>query len=71
MAVAAAGAAEIAQEASSERITAGFQRLDEMLGGGLFRGSSTLITGAPGTSKTTLAGLFAEAPAGAASAPCS
>jgi circadian clock protein KaiC len=31
-----------------------------MLGGGLFRGSSTLITGAPGTSKTTLAGLFAE-----------
>ena len=31
-----------------------------MLGGGLFRGSSTLITGAPGTSKTTLAGKFAE-----------
>ena len=31
-----------------------------MLGGGLFRGSSTLITGAPGTSKTTLAGQFAE-----------
>jgi circadian clock protein KaiC len=32
-----------------------------MLGGGLFRGSSTLITGVPGTSKTTLAGKFAEA----------
>jgi circadian clock protein KaiC len=31
-----------------------------MLGGGLFRGTSTLITGAPGTSKTTLAGKFAE-----------
>jgi circadian clock protein KaiC len=32
-----------------------------MLGGGLFRGSSTLVTGLPGTSKTTLAGKFAEA----------
>jgi circadian clock protein KaiC len=32
-----------------------------MLGGGLFRGSSTLITGVPGTSKTTLAGKFVEA----------
>jgi circadian clock protein KaiC len=32
-----------------------------MLGGGVFRGSSTLITGVPGTSKTTLAGKFAEA----------
>ena len=47
--------------ASTERITAGFKRLDAMLGGGVFRGSSTLITGAPGTSKTTLAGKFAEA----------
>jgi circadian clock protein KaiC len=32
-----------------------------MLGGGIFRGSSTLITGVPGTSKTTLSGKFAEA----------
>jgi hypothetical protein len=38
----------------------GFDRLDTMLGGGLFRGSSTLITGVPGTSKTTLSGKFAE-----------
>src|SRR6185436_8579883 len=45
----------------SERITAGFERLDAMLGGGVFRGTSTLITGAPGTSKTTLSGKFAEA----------
>jgi circadian clock protein KaiC len=51
---------EIKHEASSERVSAGFERLDSMLGGGLFRGSSTLITGAPGTSKTTLAGKFAE-----------
>lgn len=52
---------EIRHEASSERVSAGFERLDTMLGGGLFRGSSTLITGVPGTSKTTLAGKFAEA----------
>ena len=53
--------AEIRHQASTERISAGFERLDTMLGGGLFRGSSTLVTGLPGTSKTTLAGKFAEA----------
>ncbi len=52
---------EITHAASSERVSAGFERLDRMLGGGIFRGSSTLITGVPGTSKTTLAGKFAEA----------
>jgi len=52
---------EIKHAASTERVSAGFERLDRMLGGGLFRGSSTLITGVPGTSKTTLAGKFAEA----------
>ena len=59
--VGAADLAMIEHRVSSERITAGFQRLDAMLGGGIFRGSSTLITGVPGTSKTTLAGKFAEA----------
>ena len=59
--VGAADLAMIQHGASSERITAGFERLDAMLGGGVFRGSSTLITGVPGTSKTTLAGKFAEA----------
>jgi circadian clock protein KaiC len=52
---------EIKHVASTERVSAGFERLDRMLGGGLFRGSSTLVTGVPGTSKTTLAGKFAEA----------
>jgi circadian clock protein KaiC len=61
MEVGAPEPAEIRHEASSERVSAGFERLDTMLGGGLFRGSSTLITGVPGTSKTTLAGKFAEA----------
>ena len=52
---------EVGHKASMERLSAGFDRLDVMLGGGVFRGSSTLITGVPGTSKTTLAGKFAEA----------
>jgi circadian clock protein KaiC len=52
---------EIRHPASTERLSTGFERLDKMLGGGLFRGSSTLVTGLPGTSKTTLAGKFAEA----------
>ena len=42
--VGAADLALIEHRASSERITAGFERLDAMLGGGVFRGSSTLIT---------------------------
>jgi circadian clock protein KaiC len=60
MDVAAPAAAEVLPDAATERVSSGFGGLDEMLGGGVFRGSSTLITGAPGTSKTTLAGKFAE-----------
>jgi circadian clock protein KaiC len=60
MEVASPGVTDFPQRVSSERVSTGFGGLDQMLGGGLFRGSSTLITGAPGTSKTTLAGLFAE-----------
>ncbi len=60
MEVASPGPTDVPQEATTERVSTGFEGLDQMLGGGLFRGSSTLITGAPGTSKTTLAGLFAE-----------
>jgi circadian clock protein KaiC len=60
MDVAAPGTAEILPDAVTERVSSGFGGLDTMLGGGVFRGSNTLITGAPGTSKTTLAGKFAE-----------
>jgi len=52
---------ELLHQARTERVSTGITSLDSMLGGGLFRGSSTLITGAPGTSKTTLAGKFIEA----------
>jgi circadian clock protein KaiC len=53
--------AELKHPVWTERISTGFESFDSMLGGGLIRGSSTLITGAPGTSKTTLAGKFVEA----------
>jgi circadian clock protein KaiC len=45
----------------SRRITSGIERLDSVLGGGYYIGSSVLITGVPGTAKTTLAGSFTEA----------
>ncbi|MEP7312511.1 MAG: circadian clock protein KaiC [Pseudomonadota bacterium] len=48
-------------EVSSERVSSGVGRLDTMLGGGYFRGATVLITGYPGTAKTTLSGAFAEA----------
>jgi circadian clock protein KaiC len=45
----------------TERISSGVKRLDAMLGGGYYRGAGILITGFPGTAKSTLAGAFAEA----------
>lgn len=51
----------IAHPAFEEQVSSGVERLDHMLGGGYFRGSSILITGAPGTAKTTLGGTFLEA----------
>ena len=59
--VAAPGRATADFDAREERVTAGFDRLDTMLGGGYFRGSSIVISGAPGTSKTTLACAFINA----------
>jgi len=46
---------------TSERVSSGVTRMDTMLGGGYYRGASVLITGFPGTAKTTLSGAFAEA----------
>jgi circadian clock protein KaiC len=48
-------------EVTNERVSSGITRLDTMLGGGYYRGASVLITGFPGTAKTTLSGAFAEA----------
>jgi len=47
--------------ASEERISTGVPRLDYMLSGGLFRGSSVLVSGAAGTGKTTLGGYLIDA----------
>jgi circadian clock protein KaiC len=47
-------------EVTNERVSSGVARLDTMLGGGYYRGASVLITGFPGTAKTTLSGAFAE-----------
>jgi circadian clock protein KaiC len=46
---------------TDERISTGLPRLDAMLTGGYHRASNVLISGAPGTAKSTLAGLFVEA----------
>jgi circadian clock protein KaiC len=59
-----AGESETVQPQTSisrERVTSGVKRLDAMLGGGYYRNASVLITGVPGTAKSTLGGAFAEA----------
>jgi circadian clock protein KaiC len=48
-------------QVSSELISTGINTLDEMLGGGLYRGSSLLISGNPGSGKSTLAAQLAHA----------
>lgn len=42
------------EESVRERASTGIARLDEMMGGGPYRGSVTLVLGAPGTGKTCL-----------------
>jgi circadian clock protein KaiC len=55
------GPSEFRYQVTSERISSGVPRLDHMLCGGFHRGSNVLISGAPGTAKSTLCGLFAAA----------
>lgn len=50
-----------AMHVTSERLSSGVERLDRMLHGGYREGTVTLISGPPGTSKTTLAGCFVSA----------
>ena len=52
-------AAEHSDDEGRDRMSSGLPGLDALLGGGLERGTSTLITGAAGTGKSTIAGLFA------------
>jgi len=39
---------------NTARVKTGIKELDEILGGGLYEGSSLLVKGAPGTGKTTM-----------------
>jgi circadian clock protein KaiC len=49
-------------QASARRIPTGIARLDEMLGGkGVFRGSSVLVSGSPGTGKSSVGATFVDA----------
>jgi circadian clock protein KaiC len=52
---------EMTFPAFTERVSTGIDRLDTMLKGGYFRGSTALVTGAPGTAKSTMAATFAQA----------
>ncbi|HKO67651.1 MAG TPA: circadian clock protein KaiC [Burkholderiaceae bacterium] len=46
----------------SQRVASGIKGLDDMLGGkGVYRGTSTLISGSPGTGKSSLGAAFANA----------
>jgi circadian clock protein KaiC len=48
--------------ASTERVSSGIKKLDEMLGNkGFYRGSSILISGTAGSGKTSLASTFVDA----------
>ena len=40
--------------ASEERVSTGIPRLDHMLGGGMFRGSTLMVSGSAGTGKTSV-----------------
>lgn len=55
--------AEHKREFSAELVGSGISEFDHLLGGGLERGTSTLVQGAPGTGKSALATFFAVAAA--------
>ena len=53
---------QLDHKVSMERVPTGIARLDDMLGGlGVFRGSSVLVSGAPGTGKSSIAAKLVEA----------
>lgn len=47
--------------ALEERVPTGVDRLDGMLGGGVYRGTTVLVSGTAGTGKTSIAASFADA----------
>ena len=54
--------ADMSYKVFDTRVSSGVERLDTMLGGGgFYQGSSILLSGSPGTAKTTLGCAFANA----------
>lgn len=51
-------ASENRRQSNDERLGSGIAELDQLLGGGIERGTSTLIVGAAGTGKSSLAARF-------------
>ncbi|NJN75160.1 MAG: circadian clock protein KaiC [Synechococcaceae cyanobacterium RL_1_2] len=54
------GAMQLTQRSSNARISSGVKTLDEMCGGGFFKDSIILATGATGTGKTLLVSKFIQ-----------
>ncbi len=54
------GAMRLTQRSSNVRVSSGVTTLDEMCGGGYFKDSIILVTGATGTGKTLLVSKFIE-----------
>ncbi|MDD5322583.1 MAG: circadian clock protein KaiC, partial [Methylococcales bacterium] len=53
---------QLDHEVSTQRLSMGIARLDEMLDGkGVFRGSSVLVSGSPGTGKSSIVAAFLDA----------
>lgn len=48
-------------EVSSKRISSGVKALDDMLGGGFYKGSNILLSGTAGTGKSSVAAYMADA----------
>jgi circadian clock protein KaiC len=58
------GRSTLEHHLSRERVSTGAQDLDTIMEGGYIRGSTVVISGAPGTAKTTLAASFVQSAAG-------
>jgi circadian clock protein KaiC len=54
------GAMQLTQRSSNVRVSSGIETLDEMCGGGFFKDSIILATGATGTGKTLLVSKFIQ-----------
>ncbi|MDW7772416.1 MAG: circadian clock protein KaiC [Desulfobulbaceae bacterium] len=52
---------ELQHKVSSTKVSTGIDRLDTMLGGGFYQGSTILVSGTAGTGKSSIAASFADA----------